>query len=1173
VADASICSGTSTLLTATGANTYQWMPGNLSGGSQNLNPLSTSIYTITGSIGSCTSAITTTVNVTTTPTISAANASICPGASAVINASGAASYTWTPGNLNGSSQTLSPTSTTNYTIVGTNGNCSDSKTISVHVYTVFQAFGIATPATICYGQSSNLVAGGGTTYTWTAAGYTANGSMPPPVNPTVTTIYNLAGFDGTCVTTNTVLIVVNPLPTLTVPGATICNGTTATITASGATNYTWTPGNLYGGSQTFTPSSTTTYTVKGEYTTGCSSTNNFTITVNPLPVVSINSSTSSLCSGQSATLTATSGLTYNWSHGLGTINPVAVSPGSNTQYTVSASDGTCVSTAVTSVSVNPTPNLSAGNASMCINASQNMTVSGANNYTWMPGSLTGSSIVVNPAGTTIYTVTGENTFGCKTSVNATLTVLQLPVFSTTVLNTVCTPGNGTVLTSATLNYTANLPGTVNGSTLILTPTVTGVYTVTGSDGFCSSTSTIYFTVSSPPVLTVAPTGSACSNASYHLNASGAGAGSYTWMPGNLNNLTSVLVQSNTVFTVTGANPLGCQSTATQSVFVTPSPTMIPGALSYSVCPGESLTLTASGSTAFTTWNPGNINGQSIVITPALSGTTIYTVSGNNGLCWSTATTVVNVFPSPTISISGALSGSMCSGTSLTLTGNGADIYSWSPSGTNNSSINITAGNTSTLISLSGTINATGCKTTETLNINVSQSPTLTASANPTLVCAGQSSTLIASGALNYLWSPGAVANYSISVTPTNNTTYYVYGAIGSCTAMLPVSVAWSPVPILSASASPTNVCSGQSATLTMASTNGTAYIWNPGNINNQAITVIPQGNTIYTATTFDSNGCSSTKTVAINVAPNPTITYSTNPSVICEGRTTTLTAMGATNYTWSLSGTAGPSLLIVPGPIYTDMIIGEQGGCVSYLQFNLGALPPPLVNIAPVPMTACEGATLPLTAFGGITYTWQPGNLIGSPIVVTPTASTIYSVTGTGTNGCSSQKTISINTIPPPVISVEGIKDFFCEGETALLQGMGASSYTWMPLNLITASISVTPSSSSIYTLVGMKFGCVSQLQFTVTVEDCTGLKDAPESKDTRIFPNPFNSEFVINFGDAFSGNVALYNALGQLISEHQVYNRRELKIIVPEIAKGIYLLQITSYDTESVKIVKLLKD
>ncbi|HQC59119.1 MAG TPA: hypothetical protein PK701_00090, partial [Bacteroidales bacterium] len=174
----------------------------------------------------------------------------------------------------------------------------------------------ASPSSICSGSSTTLSASGASTYSWTDGtnNYTGNSIN---VSPTSNTTYTVTGTIGTCSATATVSVTVNPSPSLTVNAtpSSICQGNNATLSASGASTYSWTDGtnNYSGNSITVTPTVNTTYTVTGTIGT-CSATATVSVTVNAAPSLTVNATDNQLCTGESATLTANGANTYNWSH-------------------------------------------------------------------------------------------------------------------------------------------------------------------------------------------------------------------------------------------------------------------------------------------------------------------------------------------------------------------------------------------------------------------------------------------------------------------------------------------------------------------------------------------------------------------------------------------------------------------------------------------------------------------------------------------------------------------------------------------------------------------------------------------------------------------------------------------------------------------------------------------
>lgn len=194
----------------------------------------------------------------------------------------------------------------------------------------------------------------------------------------------------------------------------VCQGSPVTLTGSGATSYSWSSGGTTA-SATVTPTTTTTYTVTGT-TNGCTATDQVVVTVNTAaqPTVSPNAT---ICSGQSTVLTAGGGGTYSWNNGLGAGASHTVSPTTTTTYTVTVTDANnCQATNQTTVSVNALPVIYAANITVCESGTEDITASGALNYTWSPAShlsaTTGETVTFTPGASTTYTITGTDANGC-----------------------------------------------------------------------------------------------------------------------------------------------------------------------------------------------------------------------------------------------------------------------------------------------------------------------------------------------------------------------------------------------------------------------------------------------------------------------------------------------------------------------------------------------------------------------------------------------------------------------------------------------------------------------------------------------------------------------------------------------------------------------------------------
>ncbi len=149
-------------------------------------------------------------------------------------------------------------------------------------------------------------------------------------------------------------------------------------------------------------------------TNGCGSSNSntVTLTVNS-PTVTV-SGLKSVCAGQSTTLTAVGALNYSWNTGANS-SSITSTPSANTNYTVTGIDAQgCVDTETLTVVLNalPTISVSTNNSIICSGETSTLTATGANTYTWSTSD-NGSSLVVSPITTTIYTVTGTDVNSCE----------------------------------------------------------------------------------------------------------------------------------------------------------------------------------------------------------------------------------------------------------------------------------------------------------------------------------------------------------------------------------------------------------------------------------------------------------------------------------------------------------------------------------------------------------------------------------------------------------------------------------------------------------------------------------------------------------------------------------------------------------------------------------------
>ncbi len=368
----------------------------------------------------------------------------------------------------------------------------------------------------CEGTTIQLNAAGGTSYSWAGPnGYTS--TLQNPTLPAATaamggtyTVTVTTGGGITC--TPTTAVVVNPLPVTTVDSVTICTGTSGTLTAAGATTYSWNTGST-ANPLSVSPTVNTTYTVTGT-TAGCSSTAVGLISIANSLVITVNSPT--ICAGQSATLTATGANSYTWSAGVtaAAADTAVASPAVTTSYTVTGSNAAgCTGTAVATVTISNILAITVNSPFICVGQTAHLTASGATTYTWSGGATaTGTNTAdATPASTSTYTVTGTGS-GCSGTAISTVTINPLPTATVSGGGAMCVgspaPPVNIALTGVgpwNITYsdgTNNTSVTSAASPYIITNPAVGTYTVTlVSDANCIGTASgsATITIINPPV--------------------------------------------------------------------------------------------------------------------------------------------------------------------------------------------------------------------------------------------------------------------------------------------------------------------------------------------------------------------------------------------------------------------------------------------------------------------------------------------------------------------------------------------------------------------------------------------------------------------------------------------------------------------------------------------------
>ena len=927
---------------------------------------------------------------------------------------------------------------------------------------------------VCSGTSATLTASplGGTSYVWKRNGGTQVGTGVS-YNASITGVYTCeVTFSGCTSVTPAFNFQVNGNPAVSITPASqsVCLGSSATLTANGGVSYVWSTG-LTTNPLVTNPASNSTYTVNATDANGCTGTASANITVNSLPNISVIASPSTICAGASATINATGGTSYNWNTGQSG-NSISVSPLVTTTYTVTGTSNGCTNSATVTVNVNSKPNVTASALpnTVCAGTSTILSASGATTYQWNPGGHTGSTVGVMPFTTTTYTVTGTAS-GCSNTTTVEVVVIPMPVVTVSASSTnICAGSSITLMSSGGSSYLWT-PGNLTGPIVTVNPSSTTTYNVIADEQGCIGSNSITINVTNPPTVSLSVSSTPiCVGSSTNLTASGAT--SYSWSNGlGTGSTKTVSPTSTTTYTVTGTTN-GCTGSTIATVTVNQNPTVAITPSANPICSGSSSILTASGADTYS-WSDGLGIGNSKTVSPVSATNYFVTGTDVNG-CVDTASITINVFGSITMSVNNSVS--ICFGDSVQLVASGdATSYTWSPIvGLSNPNIANPKASPTTTTTYTVIGNNISCSKTMMVTVVVNPLPTVDAGNNQT-VCAGTSVTLNGSGATTYAWSNG-VTN-GISFIPSVTSTYTVTGTdLSGCKNTDQVTVTVNPLPTPTASAT-SPVCFG--FTTTLSATGGIHYHWNTGDTTATFATTLPVGTTNFTVTVTDVNGCVATASTSAIVNPLPTVSIISNNNAVCFGSQTTLIAFGADSYLWDQGLGVNDTVVITPASTTSYSVVGSALGCSSTTSITITVKPNPIVSASAAQNTICEGASTLLTASGATSYSWSTGQT-GDTISVTPTVNTDYFVIGLN-DGCTGIDTVLVTVKPNPIVSASAAQNTICEGASTLLTASGATFYSWST-SQTGNSISVSPTTSTVYFVIGEENGCFGNASVGIAV-------------------------------------------------------------------------------------------
>ena len=931
------------------------------------------------------------------------------------------------------------------------------------------------------------------------AAQTASTTVPLVMTPTTGT------FSGSVAASGNQTVRARPtVASVTASPTTLCTGGVFTLTAGATagtgslTSYNWTGPNSYSTTTATSPATLTAsvtaaagvYSLSVTYPGGgCTSTQqtSASVTVNATPTVITTPASMGICSGGTAFTTASGATTYIWTPGGATTNTLSVSPGSSQVYTVTGTTGTCSSIGTFSVNVlGSTPAIAGNSGVICpagtgvsggtLNLSDALsggTWSSSNTTIATVGSSSGIVTAGMIAGTAVITYTA-----CAGTVT---TVVTVNTFAACATYAGCTTGLNAAANAANNISSVFLNGTSNVGT-------------TGSDYFLVTTNTLTVTQNSTPTYSVSGTSNAGTlgvwidfdhsgtyDASEFVGSNTMGAaGAFTYGPVAITipltaipGFTRIRTRQIAGQTLAGAN--ACTAYANRGdvfdnyINITCNTPAITGGLA--ICPSGGTTqlsdAQSGGVWISSTPAVATVGTGGLVTAVAASGTTTITYRIAATGCQATAVVTVSAAVSP---ISG--SGLACIGIPLTLsdaTGGGT----WDNGGSSNATVDgsgvVTGVSAGTAI-----ITYTACGGTSVFKtVTVNASPSISGSLG---ICLSVSTTTtLTATPSGGTWTStvpavGSVGSISGIVTGlTTGSTTISYTATSGCVASASVAVG-NTIPTVTATASPSSVCSGGSSTLTATASASivgpytvasTTYSYvtastPTGFVGDDGSFALPLPFTFYmygvgytTAyvslngyISFNSSVAGSDYTPAAVPSANAPVSGAAQTMIAGMWRDMINTGSGDISYdvlgsapnrkfvvSWNgminVNGSGQPNtfeIILYESTNIIDVMVTSSpnnGGAktcgVQNAAASLGTAPAGENNVSFAATNLGWRFTPPPPSF---TYLWTPATFLGSTTSASPTASgvtssTVYSVTAS-LSGCTATATTTVNTYPTP---------------------------------------------------------------------------------------------------------------------------------------------------------------
>jgi hypothetical protein len=808
-----------------------------------------------------------------------------------------------------------------------------------------------------------------------------------------------------------------------------------------------------------------------------------TFNMNQPSAVSVSASNTTICAGESVSLTASGSSSYSWNQSLGNGANKTASPNTTKNYIVTGTTSGCTTTDNVQVTVNAKPNASIGSVvqETCQNQNGSFTVNpsgGQSPYQYSLNNgayVSGANITNVGAGTNTIRVRDAN--GCISSAVST-TITNTGGFATSITtDTDICIGESTTVTvtapSSGITYTWN--NSLSGITQhTVSPTATTTYNVTITDGTCTKNESSTVTVNQlPSVSANANSISICTGD--NLTLTGSGASTYVW-DNNVSDGVSFVPSSTTTYSVTGTDANGCVKASNVTVTVNSLPTVVANASSNSICIGDNLTLSGGGASTYV-WDNSVTDGSSFSPT----STTTYSVTGTDGNgCVNTATTNVVVNQLPTV-VASTTNDSVCVGSSVTLSGSGASTYSWNNSVLDGVPFSPTSNSSYTV---TGT-DVNGCVNQDVISLTSLPSPTVNMSLSEVTLCKDESVSVSASGATSYSWITNDLTQNVTLNYPESFDSLSVYGidAMGRCSTYYAIPFNQSN---METTITPGfSLCIGDQAPVSVSNLGGVGlqYAWNNGLSNTNSHLISPTSPTTYEVVVTDVYGCNDTLSTNIDVIASPNLSLSTNSIVFCSGDEENIIASGADEYVWDTGDSLSTLHLEFPLGIDSIVVTGiNQGLC--YDTEVISITESFMSNSISDSTAICLEDTVELavqTNDPSLSYSWDNNLPSISSHSLSPTTTTTYNVIVTDALGCKDTLVTEVIVVPLPQLVLNLNEVILCEGAQEAVVVSGADDYSWNTGDTLDNLIVSYPTGLDSLKVIGINGGaCMTSLSIPI---------------------------------------------------------------------------------------------